>query len=210
MEEKIRMPRKPSLPKEQVIHYIVKDYRRMFTEFDALRERAEKAEAENEKLKEKNRIIRGDLLKQNEKKKADMQQYKDKVLKDAANMREDYEMLNARLNDQIRKNKLLVQALAEPESVTSVLASLDEPFVVNTKDGKDRLDKALRELEAVKLRLNSVEMRLWNVEKVVEEHCSEEVVKAYLKRFNAAFGKIDSVMFRIDNFLALMKNVRTE
>ena len=204
------MPRKPSLPKEQVIHYIVKDYRRMFTEFDALRERAEKAEAENEKLKEKNRIIRGDLLKQNEKKKADMQQYKDKVLKDAANMREDYEMLNARLNDQIRKNKLLVQALAEPESVTSVLASLDEPFVVNTKDGKDRLDKALRELEAVKLRLNSVEMRLWNVEKVVEEHCSEEVVKAYLKRFNAAFGKIDSVMFRIDNFLALMKNVRTE
>lgn len=204
------MPRKPSLPKEQVIHYIVKDYRRMFTEFDALRERAEKAEAENEKLKEKNRIIRGDLLKLNEKKKADMQQYKDKVLKDAANMREDYEMLNARLNDQIRKNKLLVQALAEPESVTSVLASLDEPFVVNTKDGKDRLDKALRELEAVKMRLNSVEMRLWNVEKVVEEHCSEEVVKAYLKRFNAAFGKIDSVMFRIDNFLALMKNVRTE
>lgn len=204
------MPRKPSLPKEQVIHYIVKDYRRMFTEFDALRERAEKAEAENEKLKEKNRIIRGDLLKLNEKKKADMQQYKDKVLKDAANMREDYEMLNARLNDQIRKNKLLVQALAEPESVTSVLASLEEPFIVNTKDGKDRLDKALRELEAVKLRLNSVEMRLWNVEKVVEEHCSEEVVKAYLKRFNAAFGKIDSVMFRIDNFLALMKNVRTE
>lgn len=204
------MPRKPSLPKEQVIHYIVKDYRRMFTEFDALRERAEKAEAENEKLKEKNRIIRGDLLKLNEKKKADMQEYKDKVLKDAANMREDYEMLNARLNDQIRKNKLLVQALAEPESVTSVLASLDEPFIVNTKDGKDRLDKALRELEAVKLRLNSVEMRLWNVEKVVEEHCSEEVVKAYLKRFNAAFGKIDSVMFRIDNFLALMKNVRTE
>lgn len=204
------MPRKPSLPKEQVIHYIVKDYRRMFTEFDALRERAEKAEAENEKLKEKNRIIRGDLLKLNEKKKADMQQYKDKVLKDAANMREDYEMLNARLNDQIRKNKLLVQALAEPESVTSVLASLDEPFIVNTKDGKDRLDKALRELEAVKLRLNSMEMRLWNVEKVVEEHCSEEVVKAYLKRFNAAFGKIDSVMFRIENFLALMKNVRTE
>ena len=45
--------RKPQedVPVDQIIHYIVKDYQRMFLTFNDMKERAEKAEAKIEELK---------------------------------------------------------------------------------------------------------------------------------------------------------------
>lgn len=210
----IRMPRRPSLPTEQVIHYIVKDYRRMYNTYDKVVMRADKAEEESKKWKAKYEEAKSHLEGVRKGYAKNLQEVRES--RSAAievvteDLKEQVSILESRLKEQVRKNKLLAQAVVSPENAQSILSEIEEPLIISSDIDKDRLGIAMKQLETIMLRLNSVEMRIQNVERVAKEHYNEDQLKTNLKKFNAAFGKIDSAVLRIENFLERMKNVKVK
>ena len=184
------------VPTEKVIHYIVKDYQRMYNGFHALRERAEKAEERVKEYQEKCAKLRSDNTKlQNDYKKniEDVRTSRNAVVKEAT------EELQERIDFLTKQNKFLAQAVIEPEKVDLLLNKLNEPMVFDSND--EVLQEAMKQLEHALLRMTAIEGRLADVENLTKQRdYTEKEMNHALTKFNKAFGKIDSATRRIENF----------
>ena len=208
-----RQPQR-DVPVEQIIHYIVKDYQRMYNTFGDMQERAEKAEAKADELKEKLSKARSDnerIRKGFEKNLSEVRASRDAVVQQVTeDLQEQLKQTQEQLKASVRQNKLLAQAIAEPTQAKEILETLNEPILIASPEDKDRLAIAMKQLEVALLRMNSIEMRLGIVERAMELRYTGEELKNALKRFSNAYGKIDSVTMRLNNFLDMMKDLKIE
>lgn len=191
------------VPVERIIHYVVKDYRRMFIAYDEQVRRAEKAEQQVYDLKEKNSKLRSQLESNRRGFEKNLQEVRDS--RDAA-LRERTETMEGRLNEALRQNKLLAQAVLDPQQASVLLAKISEPTYLDASD--DRLFLAMKQLDVALLKMNTIEMRLSGVEGVYRENYRGEQLDSVLKRFKNAFAKIDSVTMRIEDFFNKLGDVR--
>lgn len=199
------------LPYEVRMKYIIKDYRRINEQVEKARRHAELLEKENKELKEdKERlqkrisVVRSQYEAAVKKNKAlvinlqEMQSSRDAVVRDVT------DGLQQQLNTAQRQNKLLVQALSDTDKVEDI------PPLVTFSVDKNMMDIAMKQLEKALERMQSIENRIGIVEKAVGA-CSEDgAMRSALRRFSNAYGKIDSVVSRINNFLDIVKYAKVD
>ena len=189
------------IPVEKIIHYIVKDYRRMFLEFDALENRALKAEAKVAAMREKNLKMSselGHIRKVYDNKLAEMQKDRDVVVQE---LMAD---LNSKLNAANRKNNLLMQALQDPNAINVI-----NTHTIDLDEDKEWMDRAMGQLEKAMLNFVSIESRLYECEKILD-NATEDIIKdGIIKRMNKALTKINSCVSHIEDFFTKVGNLKT-
>jgi DNA repair exonuclease SbcCD ATPase subunit len=187
--------RKPQddVPVDLIIHYIVKDYQRMYLTYDEMEKRALKAEATIEELKEKhlkdlegkNRVIKN--MKMNIESKEHVEQMKEK------------------LDTARQQNLVLANAIVALNKGNGTLTSFQGLGI--SIDAKDLEKKVSTQLGDALIKLTAVEERLSNCQQLLE-NCNEInkdaiQIKTLLTKIAKAFGQIDSASKHIENFYKL-------
>lgn len=169
------------IPTDVIIHHIVKDYRRMFNTFQEMKERAEKAEAMVEDLKEKHR-------KQLERKEREI-----KNLKEETVPMEVYKELKELFLEEQRRNRSLARS-------TIIQTFKDDPQKFYREMGisvdPEEIEKKMGiQLGDAMLKLNIVEELLTNISQSLENSDDSETAKiamSYRNRITRAMSKIDA------------------
>lgn len=185
------------IPTEVIIHYIVKDYRRMFLEYDDMKLRAEKAEAKLDELKEKHH---SQILK----KEKEINELK----KDSVPL-EMIQELKESLNASKQQNRLLAKAVLSQNS------NEDGKLLFQglTPADAQKLEKKIGDqLKDALIKLTSVEERLVNYQDALEsikdgQLADSVALKSFISRIAKAFGKIDSAVKHIENFYKLASGI---
>lgn len=185
------------IPTEVIIHYIVKDYRRMFHDYHEMKRRAEKAEAKIEELKEKHH---SQILK----KEKEINEFK----KESVSL-EMMQELKESLNASKQQNRLLAKAVISQNS------NEDGKLLfkgLTPADAKELEKKIGDQLKDALIKLTSVEERLVNYQDALESIKDEQItnsvsMKSFLSRIAKSFGKIDSAVQHIENFYKLASGV---
>ena len=151
--------RNKDIPTEVIIHYIVKDYQRMFNDYHALRERAEKAEGKVEKL----RADKDALEKEYRKKLKECQDARDAIIEECT------KGLQRELKEANRKVSVLAQAV--------MTGNTEEAIHIIRREDTEWMDKALTQLERAHQKLTVAEVRMDVFQKALEENnLSDKVV----------------------------------
>ena len=199
------------LPYEVRMKYIIKDYRKINKHVDAARKYAEDMERENKELKEEIRKLQKRITAAHDqyeaalrKQKAltinlkEMQSSRDSVVKEVT------DDLQHQCDVVVRQNKLLIQALSETDKIEKI------PPLAMFCVTKDQMDVAVQQLEKALGRMQSIEDRIGIVEKAVGACYEDGAMRTALRRFSNAYGKIDSVVARINNFLDIVKYAKVD
>ena len=185
------------IPTEVIIHYIVKDYRRMFLEYDDMKRRAEKAEAKLDELKE---MHHSQILK----KEKEIDELKNESVP-MQKMKELQESLNA----SKQQNRLLAKAVISQNSNENSKLLFQG---LTPKDATELEKKIGVQLREALIKLTSVEERLVNYQDALESIKDEQMsnsasMKSFLARIAKSFGKIDSAVKHIENFYKLASGI---
>lgn len=187
--------RKPQddVPVDLIIHYIVKDYQRMYLTYDEMEKRALKAEATIEELKEKH-------LKDLEGKNREIKNMKMNI-----ESKEHVEQMKEKLDTARQQNLVLANAIVALNKGNGTLTSFQGLGI--PIDAKDLEKKVGTQLGDALIKLTAVEERLSNCQQLLE-NCNEInkdaiQIKTLLTKIAKAFGQIDSASKHIENFYKL-------
>ena len=181
--------RKPQddVPVDQIIHYIVKDYQRMFLTFHDMKERAEKAEAKIEELKKK-------YFTQIENRGKDPKS------------QEKIKQLEEKLQNAQHQNRLLANAVIAQNTGDGLSGNLSQAMG-SPVDIKELEKKMGTQLSDAFVKLNAAEARLVKCQEILEtlkgENPDTVQIKGFLPKFSRVFGQIDSATTHIENFYKL-------
>ena len=195
IEYQDRKPQK-DVPTEKIIHYIVKDYRRMFLTFDELKSRAEKAEAKIVELKEKHhsRILKKDQ---------EIEDLKNTNLQEMNHIKE----LEEQLAFTRKQNNMLVQSDLTKNNGMGLIA-LQALVPIDKKELEKKIGVQLGD---ALIKLSATEELLSNYQKMLEDAIAQGKESEYTKIFkikaNKCFGKIESAVKHIENFYKLVNGV---
>ena len=190
-----RKPQK-DVPAENIIHYIVKDYRRMFLTYDEMKSRAEKAEAKIAKMKEKHHSL---ILK------------KDKEIEELKNSRLQNMNRIKELEEQLaftrKQNNMLVQKDLSQNNGMGLIA-LQGLAPIDSKELEKKIGVQLG--DAI-IKLSATEELLSNYQGLLEDAIAQrrdcDLIKSFLGKASHAFGKIESAVKHIENFYKLVNRV---
>lgn len=192
--------RKPQddIPTEVIIHYIVKDYQRMFLTYGELKARAEKAEAKILDLKEKhyNQIAKRD--KEIEQLKLDLEaKNKDKIKE-----------LEEKLAAAQQQNRLLAKAVITQNSSGDGKVLFQGMLPADAKELEKKMGVQMGD---ALIKLTSAEERLAFYQEQLENKTIPDVdaisMKSFLAKVSRAFGKIESATQHIENFYKLANGI---
>ncbi len=182
-----------SVPTEKIIHYIVKDYRRMYNTYQALLDKLHESETKLKGMQEK-------YVKQNSNYQATIEKYK-AALHDAKTSRTAVvESVTDDLREEVkelkRRNGLLLQALSSPKSTI--------PADITIATGDEQMKRAMKILEKVNEKLSGAIKRL----ELYESYINRADVQAVLpvdaatvvKKMKKSMTKITSATDQIDAF----------
>ena len=148
-----RKPQK-DVPAENIIHYIVKDYRRMFLTYDEMKSRAEKAEAKIVELKEKHHSLISKKNKEIEELRNTQDMNQEKVKE-----------LEAQLAYTQKQNNLLVQTALSQNNGMDLIA-LQGLAHIDTKELEKKIGIQLGD---ALIKLSATEERLSNYQGLLED-----------------------------------------
>ena len=191
-------PPQQDVPTEVIIHYIVKDYQRMFLDYHEVKDRAEKAEGKILDLKEKHR---SQILKKEreiEQLKVDLETQKT----------EKVQQLEEKLAAAQQQNRLLARAIISQNNN-------EEPKVLFQgmlpADAQELEKKIGVQLSDALLKLTAAEERLAFYQEQIENNTIPDVdaiaMKSFLAKVSRAFGKIESATQHIENFYKLANGI---
>ena len=194
-EYHIRKPQQ-DIPTENIIHYIVKDYRRMFLTYDEMKSRAEKAEAKIVELKEKHHSL---ILK----KKKEIEELKNSRLQDMNHVKD----LEEKLAFTRKQNNMLVHADLTKNNGMGLIA-LQALVPIDPKELEKKIGIQLGD---ALIKLYATEELLSNYKGLLEEAIAQgkdnEYINNSLTKATKAFGKIVSAVTHIENFYKLVNGV---
>lgn len=185
--------RKPQedVPVDQIIHYIVKDYQRMFLTFNDMKERAEKAEAKIEELKKK-------YFTQIENRGKDPKS------------QEKIKQLEEKLQNAQQQNRLLANAIIAQNTGDGLPGNLSQAMGY-PGDIKEVEKKMGSQLSDAFVKLNAVEARMVKCMEILEtfnvQNPDSLQLKCFITKFSRTFGQIDSATTRIENFYKLVNGI---
>ena len=176
------------VPTEVIIHYIVKDYQRMFLTYGELERRAEKAEAKIAEMKERH---------------SKAIETRDKEIKELK--KEIVSQLEKELGQAREQNKLLAQAIASMNTGINPEKLMYKSVV---PVDPDRLEKKFgSQVNDAYVKITAAEERLANYQEMLEEAVRQgldtEQIQTVIEKIRKAFGKIDSAVKHIENFYKL-------
>ena len=181
--------RKPQedVPVDQIIHYIVKDYQRMFLTFHDMKERAEKAEAKIEELMKKH-------FTQIEKRGKEPKS------------QEKIKQLEEKLDNAQNQNRLLANAILAQNTADGLPGNLSVAMGY-PGDIKEVEKKMGTQLSDALVKLNAVEARMVKCMEILEtfnvQNPDSLQLKCFITKFSRNFGQIDSATTHIENFYKL-------
>lgn len=196
------------VPVERLIHYIVKDYRRMYLDYDELRARVRRAEQKVQDARDKNYEIQ----KVNERlqKQIDIQmdtrhKFANKKL---------VNVLDEKLQEARRQNRLLAQAVVEENKNYSVDSLSLGSALADTTLGNQIIGQVSRHLEKALIKLTEVEERLAEyedtLEKIVVMDPQSSGKEMLLNQIKQAFKDISSSTSHIENSAKALSNITHE
>ena len=187
--------RKPQedVPVELIIHYIVKDYQRMFLTYGEMEHRAEKAEAKIAEMKERHS------------KAIETRDKEIKELKKEIVSQERAKQLEKELGQAREQNKLLAQAIASMNTGINPEKLMCKSVVPLNPD---KLEKKFgSQVNDAYVKITAAEERLANYQEMLEEAVRQgvdtEQIQTVIDKIHKAFGKIDSAVKHIENFYKL-------
>ena len=189
-----KMKPQEDVPTEVIIHYIVKDYQRMFLAFDEMKTRAEKAEAEILEMKEIHH-----------------KQIENRV-KEIDNLRKEDKDRTNKLEEQLAavqyQNRLLAHAVISNNSKKngSVLFKGMVPADAMELEKKIgiQLSEALLKLTAAVEKLTYFQEKLENDELPDVETANMDY---FLSKVTRTFNKIEASTQHIENFYKLVNGI---
>lgn len=192
--------RKPQddIPTEVIIHYIVKDYQRMFLTYGEMKQRAEKAEAKILDLKEKhyNQVAKRD--KEIEQLKQDLE----------AKNKEKIKELEEKLAAAQQQNRLLAKAVITQNSSGDGKVLFQGMLPADAKELEKKMGVQLGD---ALIKLTSAEERLAFYQEQLENKTIPDVdaisMRSFLAKVSRAFGKIESATQHIENFYKLANGI---
>ena len=192
------------IPAERIIHYIVKDYQRMYNGFHTMRE--EKQTYIDELLKKISKKTNTISNLQAENKKL-REQIKDLKSSREAVVKAVTEDLEEQLENANRKMSLLAQAVAYPTKAVDI-------HTIVTDDDKKWMSKAMKQLEKAMISLTTIQTRLEETHdgmgKALEQRLIGGDADKVYRRFSKAFSKIDSCVSHIEDFFTKVGNIKIE
>lgn len=221
------------VPTNRLLLYIVKDYQRMQREYYGVKERADDAERELAKLKEKhgrivsrlnheNQVLTNSLKQMQESRKGKQivelrQRIEElKASRDAV-IREMTDDLTTQLDERTRQLeearrhiKTLAAMVADPDKAVDV--SIDLSHTLKGDDEKAWLDESREHLATALTRLEQTEERLAayqdTIKEGVEKYEEYSTFSNALKKINRAFDRIDSACAHIENFFDVVGELK--
>lgn len=194
------------IPTERIIHYIVKDYQRMFNGFHAMRESKDAYIDELlKKLAKKSNAI-SNLQAENKRLRQQIKEVQASRNEVAKAVSED---LAEQLKAAKKKVKILVQALDDPNA----LNKLNE-HIISSDDDKIWMDKAMKQLEKALLNFTAIQARLVDTSDSMGKALEQRLIggdadKVY-NRFAKVFPKIDACVSHIEDFFTKIGNIKIE
>ena len=184
---------------ERIIHYIVKDYRRMFNTYHALLDKAKGQEREIEKLKEKNKTILSSW-------DAERQKFREKLRQLQESRSAVVDAVTEDLEDEVkelkRQNRLLAEAVANSNSGN--VRVIREAIDLNSPSEREWMKRSLKQLEQANMKLDATVLHLTDSKKYVEEIVNGEYTEKdatyLLKKIGKAHSKLESALSHIATF----------
>ena len=182
------------VPTEVIIHYIVKDYQRMFLAFDEMKTRAEKAEAEILEMKEIHH-----------------KQIENRV-KEIDNLRKEDKDRTNKLEEQLaaiqHQNRLLAHAVISNNSKENGSVLFKGMVPADAKELEKKigvqLSEALLKLTAAVEKLTYFQEKLENDELPDVETANMDY---FLSKVARTFNKIEASTQHIENFYKLVNGI---
>lgn len=197
----MRTPQR-DVPTEKIIHYIVKDYQRMYNGFHAMRE--SKDTRIDELLKKISRKQATIAALQDENKRLRLQVNEVQASRNAV-VREVTADLEERLKEANRKVNLLIQALQDPQAIYEI-----NSHTLTTDDDREWMGKAMKQLEKAEYNFTSISARLTECEAALLGVTDSIEKRGILSKINKAFSKIDSCVNHIEEFFKKVGNIKNE
>lgn len=196
------------VPVERLIHYIVKDYRRMYLDYDELKARVRRAEQKVQDAREKNyeiQKVNERLQKQIETQTYAKHWFANKKL---------VNVLDEKLQEARRQNRLLAQAVVEENKNYSVSSLSLGSALADTTLGNQIMGQVSRHLEKALIKLTEVEEQLAEYEDTLEkivvmdpQSSGKEMLMSQIKQ---AFGNITSSSSHIEISAKALSNITHE
>ena len=189
------------IPRNRLIHYIVKDYRRMYNNYDVILTKGKEQDAEIKKMQKEMQEAQRDWNKERDK-------YK-KIITDLQNSRKAVvdavtDDLQAQVKELQRQNRHLAEAIIKstktegPVRVVKLTADMASPAEREwMKRAAKQLDMASNDLSTAKERLESCTE---GIQKAFEEEIIAEDVKKLLKKYTSTLSKIEAATNHIGVF----------
>ena len=189
-----KMKPQEDVPTEVIIHYIVKDYQRMFLAFDEMKTRAEKAEAEILEMKEIHH-----------------KQIENRV-KEIDNLRKEDKDRTNKLEEQMAavqyQNRLLAHAVISNNSKENGSVLFKGMVPADAKELEKKigvqLSEALLKLTAAVEKLTYFQEKLENDELPDVETAN---MNYFLSKVARTFNKIEASTQHIENFYKLVNGI---
>ena len=189
-----KMKPQEDVPTEVIIHYIVKDYQRMFLAFDEMKTRAEKAEAEILEMKEIHH-----------------KQIENRV-KEIDNLRKEDNDRTNKLEEQLAavqyQNRLLAHAVISNNSKDNGSVLFKRMVPADAKELEKKigvqLSEALLKLTAAVEKLTYFQEKLENDELPDIEAAN---MAYFLNKVARTFNKIEASTQHIENFYKLVNGI---
>lgn len=206
----MRTPQR-DVPTEKIIHYIVKDYQRMYNGFHAMRE--EKQAYIDELLKKLSKKTNAISRLQSENKIL-MDRIKEVQASRDAVVREITEDLEEQLEEANRRIALLAQAVTDPDKADSVFLKRCQVRTIETDDDRKWMKKAMAQLEKAMLNFTTIQARLDETYEAMGKALSQQIIggdadRTY-NRFAKVFPKIDSCVSHIEDFFIKVGDIKIE
>lgn len=189
-----KMKPQEDVPTEVIIHYIVKDYQRMFLAFDEMKTRAEKTEAEILEMKEIHH-----------------KQIENRV-KEIDNLRKEDKDRTNRLEEQLAaiqyQNRLLAHAVISNNSKENGSVLFKGMVPADAKELEKKigvqLSEALLKLTAAVEKLTYFQEKLEN-DKLLDVETAN--MDYFLSKVARTFNKIEASTQHIENFYKLVNGI---
>ena len=199
------------IPTERIIHYIVKDYQRMYNGFHTMREEKQayidellkkisKKSATISNLQAENRALRNQL--------EEVRKSREAVTKAIS------EDLEEQLEEANRKIALLAQAVTDPSKADSVFLQQCRVHTIETDDDRTWMKKAMKQLEKALLNFTTIQARLSETYEAMGKALDQQIIagdadKVY-NRFAKVFPKIESCVSHIEDFFLKVGEIKVE
>ena len=237
MEKEVVEGNRPQddVPVERIIHYIVKDYQRMFNQEQDYLKKISILKETNRNLRENMRKILRDLrarqvanipddklriMIQGLRKKADdydaLKEENAKLLAQIEEVRANHSDLlesvtsdlEEKLKEANRRIELLAKAVVEPSEADSIFLRQCRVHTIETDDEREWLEGATNQLEKAATKLMSVEERLAECDTILKTAENTQEVTRMLKVINRLSTKLEGTISHIECFFDKVGDIK--